>query len=45
MKRKKFASVKMKELKEIFEINVFAIYDIIKGTLPFFQKNWMENYH
>ena len=38
VKRKKFASVKMKELKEVFEINVFAIYDIIKGTLPFFQK-------
>jgi NAD(P)-dependent dehydrogenase (short-subunit alcohol dehydrogenase family) len=39
VKRKRFENIKQSELKRIFEINVFAVYDLIKISLPFFKKN------
>ena len=42
VKRKKFEKITQNEVKKIFEINVFAIYDLIRMCLPFFEKkkNW-----
>ena len=38
VKRKKFEKIKQKELKKIYEVNVFAVYDLIKICLPFLKK-------
>ena len=38
VKRKKFEKITQNEIKKIFEINVFAIYDLIRMCLPFFEK-------
>lgn len=39
VKRKNFEKINQNEIKRIFEVNVFAIYDIIKMCIPFFKKN------
>ena len=38
VKRKKFDKIKLKEIKKIYEVNVFAIYDIINKTIKFMKK-------
>jgi len=38
VKRKKFDKIKLEEIKKIYEVNVFAIYDIINKTIKFMKK-------
>ncbi len=42
VKRKKFSNLKLTEIKKIYEVNVFAVYDIISKSLKFMKrgKNW-----
>ncbi len=39
VKKKKFKNTKLNEVKKIYEVNVFAVYDIIKRSLKFMKKN------
>lgn len=39
VKRKKFTKLKLNEVKEIYEINVFAIYDLIRKTINLMKNN------
>ncbi len=38
VKRKKFDKLKLEEIKKVYEVNVFAIYDIINKTIKFMEK-------
>ena len=38
VKRKKFSKIKLSELKKVYEVNVFAVYDIINKSLKFMKK-------
>ena len=38
LKEKKFDKIKLEEIKKIYEVNVFAIYDIINKTIKFTEK-------
>ncbi len=42
VKRKKFKNIKLSEIKKIYEVNVFAIYDLIKQSLKIMnnKKDW-----
>ena len=39
VKRKKFSNLKLDEIKKIYEINVFAVYDLINKSLKIIKKN------
>lgn len=39
VKRKKFSKLKLSEVKKIFEINVFAVYDLIGQSVKLMKKN------
>jgi len=41
VKKKKFSNIKLSEIKKIYEVNVFAIYDLIQQSLKF-MKNKKE---
>ena len=38
VERKKFEKIKLEEIKKIYEVNVFAVYDIINKTIKFMEK-------
>jgi 3-oxoacyl-[acyl-carrier protein] reductase len=42
VKRKKFKNIELSEIKKIYEVNVFAIYDLIKQSLKIMnnKKDW-----
>jgi NAD(P)-dependent dehydrogenase (short-subunit alcohol dehydrogenase family) len=42
VKKKKFNNIKMAEIKKIYEVNVFAVYDLIKQSLKYMKnkKEW-----
>lgn len=42
VKRKKFNNIKLSEIKKIYEVNVFAVYDLIKQSIKIMnnRKNW-----
>ena len=42
VKRKEFSKIKISEIKKVYEVNVFAIYDLIQKSLKFMKsnKNW-----
>ena len=42
VKKKKFSNIKLSEIKKIYEVNVFAIYDLIQQSLKFMKnkKEW-----
>ena len=42
VKRKKIENISIKELKAIYEVNVFAVYDLIKNSIRLMRqkKNW-----
>ncbi len=39
VKRKKFSNLKLAEVKKIYEVNVFAVYDLINKSLKIMKKN------
>jgi 3-oxoacyl-[acyl-carrier protein] reductase len=38
VERKKFEKIKLEEIKKVYEVNVFAVYDIINKTIKFMEK-------
>ena len=42
VKKKKFNNIKISEIKKIYEVNVFAVYDVIKQSLKYMKnkKEW-----
>ena len=42
VQKKKFTSLKLSEIKKVYEVNVFAVYDLIKQSLRFMknEKEW-----
>ena len=38
IERKKFEKIKLEEIKKVYEVNVFAVYDIINKTIKFMEK-------
>ena len=42
VEKKKFTNLKLSEIKKVYEVNVFAVYDLIKKSLKFMKnkKDW-----
>ena len=38
VKKKKFTNLKLSEIRKVYEVNVFAVYDLIKQSLKFMKK-------